>query len=210
MTCFETISASSFSPGDSFRIAQPEVLEITIFTSEDFGYDEKIVLASLAAIQSITPHKLRIATKKIEEANGSEGGITFWLAQQPPSATEGNMIIAYRPCDGENLPLLIAGKALPGCLPSTRVSWIITKRLNEEIVLREHLTLQLAQLILPSPVDQTLDHRMLPEQMMWSSLKNREVQTVVKGQPGNIDLFIIILFILLLLAERAVAYNRNQ
>jgi hypothetical protein len=211
VTRFETVSPSSFSPGDSLPVTQPEALEITLFTGEDFAYDEKILMASLKAVQSITPHKLRITSKTREEANSSHRGITIWLAEQLPSAGHGNMTIAYRPCHGEGLPLLLASaRALPGCLPPKSVSWILTKRLSEDIVLREHLTLQLARLILPSPEDEGLDQRVLPEPMMWSSLKNQEAQRTVKEEGGSRDVFLMTLFILLLLAERAVAYNRNQ
>lgn len=211
MTDFETSTVSSFSLVDSLHVTQPETLEITIFTGEGFAYDEKILLASLKAIQSITPHRLSISRKTTEEANGFQRGITIWLAEKAPSAAQGKMTIAYLPCDSQDLPLLVASaRALAGCFPAKGISWIITKRLTEEMMLREHLTVKLAGLILPSPEDEGPDQRVLPEQMMWASIKNKEAQSIVEEEGGSSDLFLMIVFILVLVTERVVAYNRDQ
>jgi hypothetical protein len=208
---FQTIRAPSSSFRDSLPVTTPETLEILILSADEFAYDEKILVASINAIQFITPHKINIVTKTTEHNNHSAARIIFWLFHDPPPTRQGALTIAFMPCVGKNLPLLItSSEAIPHCEPSKNISLILTKRLNEEVALTEHLTLRLAELILPEKRNEEYDHRVLPEPMMWSSVKNHESQTVVKKESGTTDVLILALFLMVLVAERALAYNRNQ
>lgn len=210
-THYETITASSRALPDSITVAEPETFKITIFTGEGFGYDEKVLRATLEAIQSVTPHKFEITTKETGQAGDSETGIIFWLADEPPSANGGNLAISYRPCHGENLPLLIASEtAMPHCAAAQNGSWVITKRLSEEIALREHFAVRLARIMLPSSPNDNSDQRVLPEGMMWSQTKEPETGSMIRKETGKTGSFIIMLLALLLLAERVVAFKRDQ
>lgn len=211
ITSFETQKAPSFLPGDSLPLTEPTALDISIFTGEGFAYDEKIVVASLKAIQSITPQEIKIITKKINEWKNSTRGLIFWLANETPPITQGGITIVYRNCESENLPLLTSSnEATHYCDDLQNETWVITQRLNEEIALKENLALQLARLILPPLKNDQYDHRVFPETMLGSYNNKNDTESFNKERRGNIDSYIIILVLLTLVTERWLAYKRNQ
>jgi hypothetical protein len=208
-TAFETQKGLPLSQTDLPRAEQPEVIDITIFTGEGFSHDEGILIASLKAVESITPHKIKINTRKAGESFRKPAqGAVFWLASTPPVSNLG-VVIAYRECKGQNIPLLISSdEAVPFCFNSGDEKWVITKRLNEEIALKDNLALHLSRLILPSlQENDEHDLRVLPEQMAWSESSN--YASVIDKQTEGTS-FILLLLLATLAGERWVAYKRNQ
>lgn len=211
VTTFETSKAPALSLPDSLPVSPPGEISILIVSAPDFAYDEKILVAALKAIQSITPHRIRITKKNINQAVDSAQHAIFWLANDAPHSASAPVTIAYRNCKHESLPLLMpAVEAVNECGEFRNVRWVITKRLNEETALKENLTLRLAGLILPAKAVDEYDQRVLPESMMWASGKTNQSESVDQKQKGNMDFLITTLLLLTLIAERTLAFKRNQ
>jgi hypothetical protein len=209
-TAFETQKNLPLSQQtDLPPVKQPDVIDVTLFTGEGFSHDERILIASLKAVQSITPHKIKINKRKASESREPAQGVVFWLAAEPPASNAGVVTMAYRKCRGENIPLLITSdEALHFCFNPGDEKWVITKRLNQEIALQDNLALHLSRLVLPSLKENDQhDHRVLPEQITWS--ESSDHASVIDKQTNGSS-FILLLLLTTLAVERWLAYKRNQ
>lgn len=212
VTHFDTELVSTANRTDSLPVSPRRQVRIRIVKEADFDYDHRVLLASLAAIQTITPHALDVVTTHPGELNDSSAGFTFWLSHEiPENFSERNITIALRVCDGKNIPLIMAsGEAAVHCEITGNETWTITKRLNEDIALKERLAIQLAGIILPPVTTQTEDRRTLPERLMWSSSILNNTRVVNRKNENETYPVLIILLVLAFAGERFLAYKRNQ
>lgn len=212
LTYFETEKNSALLHRDSMGLADSQELHVLIIKDDNFDFDHQVLLASLKAIQTVTPHRLKIQTRKPDEwAQPSSPAFIFWLAKGVPSTPPGSTLIAMTACNGQDLPLLMpAHEAAHHCEVARTVTWVFTKRLDEDIALKEHLPIVLGRLILPSTTRASDDHRTLPERMMWSSA-SPDRNAGVRGKTGNkAEHILILLLVVTLTAERLLAHKRNQ
>ena len=89
--------------------------------------------------------------------------------------------------------------------------WLLTRRLNEEVALKTNVTLQLAALLIPGKdlldsIATRNDRRMLPDSIAWRAHQRVEAGLALESA----NPYLIVLFLVLLLIERIVAYKRNQ
>lgn len=212
VTHFETEIIHAENRTDSLPVSPQRKVSIRIVKETDYDYDYRVLLASLQAIQTITPHALQVVTIHPREVNDSSASFTFWLSNEIPKPFSGrNITVALRVCDGENIPLIMpAGEAATHCETTGNETWIITKRLNEDIALKEGLTMQLARLILPPVTGQVEDHRTLPERLMWSSAISNETPVASWKNETETNNVLIMLLVLAFAGERFLAYKRNQ
>lgn len=94
------------------------------------------------------------------------------------------------------------------------MKWRLTKRLNEEVALQDHLAVQLALILSPTEevldrIDE-LDRRTLPEELLW-----RKTPGVASEVKASVDInsgerLIAIALLLILLAERLLAFKKDQ
>lgn len=212
ITHFETELINAGNPTDTLPRSRRQQLRIRIIKEADYDYDHRVLLASLEAIQTITPHVLEVVTTHPGELNDSSSGFTFWLADEiPVDLPERSMNIAIRACDGKNIPLIMPpAEAGMHCKKTGKETWVITKRLNEDIALKENLAIQLARIILTPITTQTEDRRTLPERMMWSSSTLNEPGAVNRKNENETNPVLMILLVLAFAGERLLAYKRNQ
>ncbi|MFZ6010379.1 MAG: BatA domain-containing protein [Bacteroidota bacterium] len=208
-TSYKTQKTQATQDDRQINIKNFDTISIAVVAEKENAYDQKLMLASLRAIQTIVPHKLLISTYQPSEWNDKQFDWTIWLADHAPNK---NNCIFYTNSLNENLPLLIRAQ-------QTHVTrgkderWIITSRLNEDRMLKENFILLLASILLPNTATkdaQQNDRRVLPEDAMWSSGKNEQPKHVVDGIDSNTSKFLPILILLTLLVERSLAYKRNQ
>jgi hypothetical protein len=97
------------------------------------------------------------------------------------------------------------------CPGAGEYTWIITQRLQEEIMLKENITASLATILLAndSSKNDLPDRRVLAEAMMWSG--NTGSTTVRSGHTTrSLDQYLAILMLLTLATERWISHKRNQ
>jgi hypothetical protein len=209
-TKFETRKEFSASSAND-PIASPDTIRVSIFTEEKFKYDQKIILAALNAIQTITPHKIIISSMAGDEQSPSDSRWLIWLSDKIfPHAYEKKIVLSDCPA---NLPLLTrAENASEACEEIPASGYVLTKRLREEIVLKENFTLRLASILLEETPDPkiTHDNRMLSEQQLWSETNQTNAGFVKSEVNNTVNTLIIIALMLTLMAERILAYQRNQ
>jgi hypothetical protein len=211
---FETTKAIA-SPGgyfhlgnDSVRIHAPDTVSLALVGDEAFAYDQMILTASLEALkESIPTHVQWQKYKRGDISEASKADWLVWLSlEKIPEGMTGRQII-LKPETVEHGPLLLRQ---PGRVGSE--TWIVTKRLNEEIALQEKLPWQLANVILAKPeTDPKFDRRTQPEITQWSTetTTDRLQAGTPTGQRDPSPL-LAFAFMAVLLTERVVAFKRNQ
>ncbi len=213
-TNFETVKAITphgeyFHMGkDSIRINAPDTVSLAFVGDEAFAYDQMILTASLEALKGSIP--THIQWKNYKPENISQAPKTAWVVWLSTEKIPEGMInrqIILRPNGVESGPLL---SRQPGKEGSE--TWIITKRLNEEIALQEKLPWQLANVILIKPeVDPGFDRRALPDIAQWSTeTATGGLQADIPAGQNDPSPLLAFAFMAVLLTERLVAFKRNQ
>jgi hypothetical protein len=191
------------------EIRNNDSITITIVSDVAFSYDQKIVLACLRAIQKTTPRKFLIKMTPPSQMPVHQTW-TIWLSNEKVDERKKNSI-GFVECRVKTSSLLIPSE-LAGLSSDHAINfdYVLTARLNEEIAIQQNLAQQLASIILnDSTTIQQLDSRVLPEQFIWSQQK---VASVSDGDNSlrPIDFYLIALFMGILIAERWLAFKRNQ
>jgi hypothetical protein len=209
VTKFETEKTGKNSlPQSSAKPA--DTIVFLIFADKEFSYDKLIVEATLAAIQEITPHKIITQSAMDISLASADSLWLIWLSDKElPETTK--RTIAFADC-GEHQSLLI--KTGEGSLPCPKTSgsdWIITRRLREDIALKENFALRLAEIILPND-NKVLkyDNRVFPEREMWSSKKSSAKISTSDSTDDTAHSILAIVLVLMLAGERTLAYQRKQ
>lgn len=196
------------SVADTITIGLPDTISIAVVYDADFSYDKNIVEAALKAVEKITPHRIFVKAVPTEQySNIPRRKWIVWLSQTPPPGNQ-HIIRIY---NGElgSKDLLLQTKNIHGT-----VTWLLTRRLNEEVALRENLAVELALILLPKEKNHRenpqMDRRVLPEQIRWSNKpdKSSHLQAGIKTTSG--ENFLAIALFVILLSERLLAFKRDQ
>jgi hypothetical protein len=89
----------------------------------------------------------------------------------------------------------------------------VTKRLNEEVALQANLAVQLAMILQPKTKYEhrmkQFDRRVLPDKLKWSTLQKPEAARERRDGKAGMK-YISIALLLILFAERLLAFKREQ
>jgi hypothetical protein len=201
---------------ESLRINPADTINIVIFSETEFDYDRKVVQAAIQAIAIGLPQKLNISILTQSSDIPDNSDIVFWLSKESCQLKEPT-VIGYVNCSNLNLPLLISvDKSKPYCDTAESFEFIISKRLNEENALEESFSFSLAKILLNDLTiykneNPTIDQRSVPTEAAFTD-QSRTVdglsylnESRAEGEPP-----LLIFLFLVLIAERYVAYKRNQ
>jgi hypothetical protein len=174
-----------------------EVVNIHVNHSTDFDYDAELMAAALHAVDDVVPEKLKIAFNK-DIRNGTPA-LTITLSNDPLPASKGRNII-FKPMLSDDLLKQV-----------TSDQWILTQRLNRDNAINLHLALDLAEILFPHKDVWTkanqYDIRMADDDLLTD---DTDKSNPIVPNRTSIDSVWIILTALTLIAERWVAYKRNQ
>lgn len=182
-------------------IAKPiKQIKISLVYDKSYGMDVQILKAALNAIEQTLPVEFVIQNSNDLRA---ESEWVFWFSDELiPSKDSANFIVLMPKTKNE----LISREKVK--------EWAITKRLTVDIARHENFSLQLADLMLADSeledrVDR-YDQRALPEPITFSG--GEKSQSLLKADlmPGTPNKFVFLVFLLVLLVERVVAYVRKQ
>ena len=201
----------SESGTDSVVIELPDTLIITIVNDEAFEYDKQMLLAALQAIDESSTTLFDIKTAVRDQWDPAEK--TDWMIllsdQSFTDASRTNTIL-YQADVQRNKPLLEQQNSRN----QQHHQWILTKRLTEDVILKEKLPLHLASLLLSKKESErlvdALDRRVYPEKLLWSHEEQSKSEKVTSATATSIAPWLAILIIVSLFAERLVAINRKQ
>ncbi|MBS1682264.1 MAG: BatA domain-containing protein [Bacteroidetes bacterium] len=193
-------NTNTTDPFVSERPLVQETLNIALVADTVFWYDKRIILASLKAIEKSIPVKI-----KIHELTS---------LKTPTDSVDWCISLTSDPFDkikSKNFIFLNIQQSDEILAQQFVHRWMLTKRLNEETALDENFTLKLALLLLPGKslgqIATLSDRRMLPDSLAWSTSSALKTQATVYAPA---DPYLLLAFLILLLAERALAYHRKQ
>lgn len=196
---------------NAMTVDQRDTIKVSLFYDLQFGRDAKIIEACLRAAQTVSPYKI-IIDKKPTAQYKTGSGWTIWLTDQVPPAIQ-TPLIAYSACAGNLQPVVLRGEqARIFCNAAAgNPDWMITRRLTEGLALDENLSLTLASILLSDryEINGAKDKRQLAEKATWAATTGKEIrQADVASTP--LESFLAIVLLLCLVAERWLAFNRNQ
>jgi hypothetical protein len=184
----------------SASIFSRDSVRILIARDDKYGYDRKILMASLKTIQQNFPIVMEVRESNATTALPENCDWIFWLSDSSPSERHSSSMVILRPNSSTKLIDRV-----------DQHNWLLTKSLNEEVALDQNLAVALAHLIIPSEKQQQIaqvnDKRTMPDSMAWSSGFQ---STSADAITSNANRPLIICLIVLLLIERIIAYQRNQ
>jgi hypothetical protein len=198
------------TPTDSIPIDNPDTISIGVLNDPKFQYDKKILLTALSVLKESSAHVFVIDTPDVESSKTQKYDWVIWLSERPIALFNSNTIFY------QNSKSLDEGTLFQQQEGINRnySSWALTKRLNEEVALYGNLTVQLALVLLPKVKEEVralvFDKRTLPEKLMWDARTPSisEFQTSSKG--ASSEKIIAIIFFMILIIERFLAFKRNQ
>lgn len=194
------------SETDSVAIGIPDTVSVAIISDPEFRYDEQILTASLLALQESLPIVFNIQPTEPDQPP-LKTDWTIWLSlRNPPRLPQSNLILYGKP----DLP----ANDLFQRKDTAAGTWLITKRLNEQVALERNLPVELARLLLSQEKTESranaFDRRVQPEQQLWSEVPRTVKSGISTTEPTPTLRYLAFLICIVLLAERLLAMKRNQ
>lgn len=197
------ISKKISSKSNTSIVTAPDTIKVELVSDADFSYDHRIVKAILIAIEKLFPIRIELTETDPKNISPQHPNWCIWLSAKSFEGIRADNIISTQTQESNEL-----------IIQTEKNQWAITKRLNQEVVLKNNLTALLATLFLSEKKfeDKIMakDRRMVSDSLVWrhQTVEGKEIQAAMHNQPA--DRFLIILLLVLLLTERIVAYRKNQ
>jgi hypothetical protein len=194
---------------DSIGIELPDTLSFAVVSDPSFEYDQKIMVAALRVIDKNSPYSLIIKTLPVDYySQEDKSDWVIWLSDQPPPNLKPNGIY-YQKVEPSHNDVIFRKKG------ENKFIWILTARLNEEVMLRENLTVQLAEIISLSRNERydgragRFDKRTMPEELIWDPHVPVGTEYQVMNTTSSQHYIVLVLLVVLFL-ERWIAFKRNR
>lgn len=173
-------------------------VHVTLAYDPDFIRDKKIISAALATITSIVPGKISVDETLVDNFAPSNNAWLIWLSDK------------HAPSSGKVL-ILKQGVSNQLITQENKDRWLLTKRLNEENAVDEHLAIELATMFFNQQIRAQLQagNVTVPNELVWSTNKSSEVATTTTAGI-SIDKYLLLLIIVLFIVERVLAFYRKQ
>ncbi|MFM9840288.1 MAG: BatA domain-containing protein [Cyclobacteriaceae bacterium] len=199
-TNFETIE-SNVPLSDSIPTNQAPSIAITIASEKKYEQEKLIIKASLTAISNVLPIDLIIEEVSTDKITFSTDWV-IWFSDKELKTNDSIYYIFYQ--------AQLNGKSIERV---TKNKWSINSRLNVESARESNLPLKLASLL-------------VDEKEKWSKISNQDRRSIVDrvllsgttsaslqasdNETSVMNPWLLILFLLILVIERLVSYQRNQ
>jgi Aerotolerance regulator N-terminal len=201
LTYFRTELIHKNNYKDSVAITGADTLTIHIYADNYFQYDKSIIEAALSVIQKT--FKVNIIKEDFtSKSDQLRADWLIWFSNEPVPPLDGK-ILYFQAYEYGRLIQKVSFN-----------QWALTQRLNQELSTQQHLTLQIASLLINTEAleKRVLEHdaSYLSDSLAFAPSRNESVATVspMAYQPLNSILFI--LFFSLFIIERSLSYIRKQ
>lgn len=200
-TSFETIKKTN-PLSDSTSIRKTPTISIALVSDSDFENDKQMIKAALLAITETLPITIDLRDASSESVSTLSTDWLIWLSMKSVSVHDSIQLISYSSNPSDQIV--------------TRISenhWTLNKRLTIESSRQENLTLKLATLLIDEKEKwkriASQDRRSLPDSILFNGMTFSSTQ-VEAGMSPPLNKYLLILFLVLLVAERFISYQRNQ
>lgn len=186
---------------DSVEVMQQKTISVFVAYDADYERDSKIIMASLDAISKTLPVTINV-TSGTTEGSLQKADWYIWLSDKKLQAPDSVKIIAMNPHPANEL-----------ITQTNPTAWALNKKLTVEIARKENLVVKLATLIVPQKEFSTSvaknDRRILADSIVMAGITPAFLNGEEKSE-ASVAWWLAVLFLLVLIVERIVAYTRNQ
>jgi hypothetical protein len=200
---YQRVAIAAFP--DSTVKLEPRVLHVTLAFDPEFTQDASVADASLQALNTIPGVQLDIEKIPAAKIQDTKADWKIIFAKESPALDNVNQVVLKENAGMSRIIQQVKSQPFQ--------QWTITKRLTEDIALRENFTIQLASVLLNNEVVrdayQKNDARALPEHFLKTDRSRRHVAINTTSAQSAAPLLIVLLLGLFLL-ERLVSHYRNQ
>lgn len=200
-TSFETIVATT-PLSDSIPVKKTPTISIALVSDSEFEHDKQMIKAVLDAIVKTLPIIIDVRETNPAAVSALSSDWVFWLSTKSVSVRDSIKVISY------------------GSKPSNQIvtrirenHWTINRRLTIETVRQENLTLRLANILVDEKEKwkqiASHDRRSLPDSILFSGVTSSSIDAEA-GVTPPLNKYLLIFFLILLVAERFISYQRNQ
>ncbi len=200
-TSFETIVATTHL-SDSIPIKKASTISILLASDSEFENDKQIIKAALNAIAKTLPIHIDLRETNPEAVSTLSADWLIWLSTKGISVQDSVNVISYSRNPADQIVTRIREN-----------HWTINKRLTIETVRQKNLTLKLATVLVDEKEKweriASQDRRSLPDSILFSGVTSSSTN-VAAGVTPPLNKYLSILFLVLLVAERFISYQRNQ
>ncbi len=195
-------SSSTNTLPDSIEATPLRTINVLLVHDESHTVDKQILKAALLAIPKIIPVNFEIEETLISGKTETTAKWMIWLSEKEPTLAADKMMV-MRPAVYEKL-----------FSQQKNNQWHINQRLSVEVAQREHLSIQLAELMLQdSALTSRIkehDRRAISVSILAGGTNHSTSTLKASVADPTPNTFLVVLFLLLLLVERIIAYKRNQ
>jgi Aerotolerance regulator N-terminal len=199
VTSFETQQIKTVP--DSIEPKPPSIYRVAILSEPEFDNDKRIVKAALNAIAKTLFVTINVVEESADKLSPADWIINLTNKQIFKADTA--KLIFYQ-LNQSNQLIEQVGKN----------QWAFTKHLTVEAARNENLSLQLASIMLNEKEKWKQvahqDRRVLPDSILLNEKKTTTMEAKASALPTTLNRPLLLLFLLILLIERVLAYKRNQ
>lgn len=200
-TSFETIETTA-PLSDTISIKEKPTISIAIVSDSDFENDKQMIKVALGAITKTLPILIDVRETNPEAVSTLSADWLIWLSTKSVSVHDSIKVISYARNHADQIVTRV-----------TENHWVINKRLTIESVRQGNLTLKLAALMANEKEKwkkiASQDRRSLPDSILFNGITSPSTR-VEAGMTPPLNKYLLILFLVLLVAERFISYQRNQ
>ena len=203
-------NSAQTSPGNTIN---PDTVRIGIVSDKEHEFEKKIMVAALQAIESpVIRFDIQVFSRETD-VNIKNLDWVIRLHEESMSNPVATNTITMAVNRLASAPLFIE----TDCQKVKGSCWTLTKRLNIELALREHLSLQLSRILSEDQrtkwngIVMVSEQRVLPEQLTWSQNQVAvSSNTTMAPLESGVGTSLAISILLVLALERFIAVKRNQ
>lgn len=184
-------------------VVELDTLQVQIYAEEEFQAESKYIKASFLALEKYLEHPIKILNFEEENFNSNSEEILIWLSEKPAPKTEGKVLVFRK--DSLANSLIEQG--------NSKNEYYLTGELNSENIVEEHFAEQLLEILNLYPEinieAEKYDFRVMNLALLKPNVG--ETSALTNSRNGrDFSKYLWILFILLILLERALARGRKQ
>ncbi|TVZ14743.1 BatA domain-containing protein [Maribacter sp. MAR_2009_72] len=200
----DSLVISGTNPVDKIPVYVQKSIKIALYYTDSLQKDKSYIEASLKALSIYLDREIQVESSlDTEVVSDKEADAIIWLSAKPSPKTT-KKLLAFKE------DALSQSMVIPGV---EKHSFYLTKRINSENAITERLTEQLLQMLeVNGEVEKLVaevDHRSVSTaELETTYTPSKKKQKQMASQ--NVNPYLWLILLVLLLVERFVAYKRKQ
>tara|TARA_R110002051_G_scaffold48308_2_gene95320 strand:+ start:73439 stop:74734 length:1296 start_codon:yes stop_codon:yes gene_type:complete len=200
----DSLAISKFNPPQKVPVVNQKTIEVSLYYSDSLKADKTYLEASIKALSIYLNREIKMVSQlDSEKVIDKEADVIIWLSDKPHPETTQKLLVWQE--DGMAQSILTAGK--------DDNTFYLTKHINSENAVSERLTEKLLAIL---DVNQELEELLAEVDNRSVTASELETTYVAIDEKEkqlasfNVNPYLWLILLVLLLVERFIAYKRKQ